>query len=201
MWRPAFEVFAPSPVRGSPTPSETSPVRRPLTVHSTLVSNDNGGSPLQAAIAKERLQSLLDLARVSEEGLSTALSRVENERDAGHQKLSAAAALIERQRSELERNCVMVQANQQRTEALRQALQLAEQQATVRRSAPQLEQAAAAAVARRAQGLGFRPRLNPSPSNTPLSPSVSQARDAPTLAFAPAPTLPLPLTPTLHANL
>ena len=60
--------------------------------------------------------------------MSAALARVENERDAGRQQLTAAVAVIERQRSELERNSVMVQANQQRAEALRQALQLAEQQ-------------------------------------------------------------------------
>ena len=72
--------------------------------------------------------------------MSAALARVENERDAGRQQLTAAVAVIERQRSELERNSVMVQANQQRAEALRQALQLAEQQnAAWRHGSPPLD--------------------------------------------------------------
>ena len=91
---------------------------------------------LHPAVAEERLQDLLDLAQVSGEGMSAALSRVEHERDAGRQELTVAAAVIERQRGELERNSVVVQANQQRADALRQALQLAEQQTAARPDAP-----------------------------------------------------------------
>ena len=90
-------------------------------------------------MAEERLQDLLDLAQVSGEGMSAALSRVEHERDAGRQELTVAAAVIERQRGELERNSVMVQANQQRADALRQALQLAEQTTAWRHGSPPLD--------------------------------------------------------------
>ena len=148
MWRPAFEVFAPSPVRGSPplVSSAISPVRGPQLVRghaggSSPAGPDSGTSSpqwprspqLHPAVAEERLQDLLDLAQVSGEGMSAALSRVEHERDAGRQELTVAAAVIERQRGELERNSVVVQANQQRADALRQALQLAEQQTAERR--------------------------------------------------------------------
>ena len=153
MWRPAFEVFAPSPVRASPSPvrGSPSPVRVPELVRghgSSPVGPDSGASSSQwprspqphPAAAEERLQGLLELAQVSGEGMSAALARVENERDAGRQQLTAAVAVIERQRSELERNSVMVQANQQRAEALRQALQLAEQQnAAWRHGSPPLD--------------------------------------------------------------
>ena len=92
-------------------------------------------------MAEERLQGLLDLAQVSGEGMSAALSRLENERDELTEKQAHDAAVIARQRGELERSSVVVQANQQRTVALRQALQLAEQQQAVRRDGPQLAQA------------------------------------------------------------
>ena len=155
MWRPAFEVFAPSPVRGSPplVSSAISPVRGPQLVRahaggSSPAGPDSGTSSpqwprspqLHPAVAEERLQDLLDLAQVSGEGMSAALSRVEHERDTGRQELTVAAAVIERQRGELERNSVVVQANQQRADALRQALQLAEQQTTAwRHGSPQLD--------------------------------------------------------------
>ena len=142
----------------------TSPVRRSLLVprpaadstpggstHSCSSTPSSGGSSplypavsgrsLHPAIAEERLQGLLDLAQVSGEGMSAALSRLENERDELTEKQAHDAAVIARQRGELERSSVVVQANQQRTVALRQALQLAEQQQAVRRDGPQLAQA------------------------------------------------------------
>ena len=196
MWRPAFEVFAPSPVRGSP-----SPVRGPDLVRGPELVRGHGASPVgpdsgasssqwprppqpHPAAAEERLQGLLELAQVSGEGMSAALARVENERDAGRQQLTAAAALIERQRSELERNSVMVQANQQRADALRQALQLAEQQharwplpeqhAAWRHGTPPLdrqqvvrEELATAMRRRRAPNPNPHPHPNPNPNPNP----------------------------------
>ena len=132
MWRPAFEVFAPSPVRGS-APSSSAGSSRCSSPPPSPGSAD--------AATEERLEQLLHLARVSGSGMTSALSRLEAERDvaaaerdADRKQLAVArrqreadALKIERMQVELHRSSAIVQANEQRAAVLRQALQIAEQ--------------------------------------------------------------------------
>ena len=92
MWRPAFEVFAPSPVRQSPSDRRkpTGTWSEPSTPASSSAASSRCStptpsgscSPLHPAVTEERLQHLLHLARVSGEGMAAALSRLEEERAA-----------------------------------------------------------------------------------------------------------------------
>lgn len=134
MWRPAFEIFAPSPVRGS----------APSSASSSRCSSPPPSPGSVDAATEERLEQLLHIAKVSGPGMTAALSRLEaerdvaaTERDADRKQLAAArrqreadAVKIEAMQVELHRSSAIVQANEQRAAALRQALQIAEQHGT-----------------------------------------------------------------------
>ena len=101
-----------NPNKPRQSPSTTSP--------STSVDGSEAG--------EERLQGLLRMSRASGTGLRNALSRLETEREAGRKQLEASRARESRLKKDLAQREAAASAGQRQVSALRQALEIAQQE-------------------------------------------------------------------------